>query len=56
VSITIDPRSLGQVDEQGNRVIVPGEYSVSVGGAQPDDTTTAATGKFTITGKAELPK
>src|SRR5438552_14789731 len=31
VSLTIDPRSLGQVDAKGNRVIVPGEYTVSVG-------------------------
>ena len=35
VSLTIDPRSLGQVDANGNRVIVPGEYTVSLGGAQP---------------------
>ena len=37
VSMTIDPRSLGQVDDEGNRVIVPGEYTVSVGGAQPGE-------------------
>jgi beta-glucosidase len=35
VSLTIDPRSLGQVDEKGNRVIPPGRYEVSVGGGQP---------------------
>jgi len=56
VSLTIDPRSLGQVDEQGIRVILPGEYSVSLGSAQPDDTTGVVTGKFTIDGKVELPK
>ena len=42
VRFTIDPRSLAQVDEQGNRVIVPGEYSVSLGGGQPDETATDA--------------
>ena len=26
VSLTVDPRSLGQVDAKGNRVIVPGDY------------------------------
>jgi len=56
VSLTIDPRSLGQVDAKGNRVIVPGEYTVSVGGAQPQDTASAQTGKFDVTGNAELPK
>jgi beta-glucosidase len=56
LSLTIDPRSLGQVDEKGNRVIVPGEYTVSLGGAQPQDAASVQTGKFTITGQAELPK
>jgi beta-glucosidase len=56
VSLTIDPRSLGQVDETGNRVIVPGEYTVSLGGAQPQDSASIQTGKFNVTGKAELPK
>jgi hypothetical protein len=56
VSVTIDPRSLGQVDRMGNRVIVPGEYVVSLGSAQPQETTAVKTGKFSITGKVELPK
>lgn len=56
VSLTLDPRSLGQVDKDGNRVIVPGEYTVSLGGAQPQDAKSVQTGKFSITGKAELPK
>jgi len=56
VSLTIDPRSLGQVDAKGNRVIVPGEYTVSLGGAQPQDAASVQTGKFTVAGRAELPK
>jgi beta-glucosidase len=56
ISLTIDPRSLAQVDEKGNRVIVPGEYSVTIGGAQPGATTALQAGKFTIEGSAELPK
>jgi beta-glucosidase len=56
VSLTIDPRSLGQVDEKGNRVIVPGEYTISLGDAQPQDTTSAVTGKFSVSGKTQLPK
>ena len=56
VSLLVDPRSLGQVDEKGNRVIVPGEYTVSLGGAQPQEAASVQTGKFNVTGKAELPK
>ncbi|HTT20145.1 MAG TPA: glycoside hydrolase family 3 C-terminal domain-containing protein [Candidatus Sulfotelmatobacter sp.] len=56
VSLTIDPRSLGQVDAKGNRVIVPGEYAVSLAGAQPQEAASVQTGKFSVSGKAELPK
>jgi beta-glucosidase len=56
VTLTIDPRSLGQVDRTGNRVIVPGEYIVSLGGAQPQEAASVQIGKFNVTGKAELPK
>ena len=56
VSLTIDPRSLGQIDAKGNRVIVPGEYTVSLGGAQPQDAGSVQNGKFNISGTVELPK
>jgi beta-glucosidase len=56
VKLTIDPRSLGQVDAKGNRVIVPGEYTVTLAGAQPSEAASVQTGKFTIAGRAELPK
>ena len=56
VSLTIDPRSLGQVDEKGSRVILPGEYTVSLAGAQPQDAASVQTGRFDVSGKAELKK
>ena len=56
VSLTIDPRSMGQVDAKGNRVVVPGEYAVSLAGAQPQEAASIQSGKFSVTGKAELPK
>ena len=56
VRFTIDPRSLGQVDEKGNRVVLPGEYVVSLGGAQPQEATSVQAGKFNVTGTARLPK
>jgi len=56
VKLSIDQRSLGQVDAKGNRVIVPGEYMVALGGAQPGEAASVQTGKFKVSGKAELPK
>ncbi len=56
VSVTVDPRSLGQVDAKGNRVVVPGEYVVSLGGTQPEESASVQTAKFKVTGKAMLPK
>jgi beta-glucosidase len=54
VGLTLDPRSIAQVDEKGIRVILPGAYTVSLGGSQPTDASQTAT--FTITGQKELPK
>jgi beta-glucosidase len=56
VSLTVDPRTLGQVDEKGNRTIVPGEYSISVGSTQPEDTTQVQTAKFQVAGTKQLEK
>jgi beta-glucosidase len=56
VSLTVDPRSLGQVDAKGNRVIVPGEYVVYLAGSQPGESLSVQTAKLSITGKAVLPK
>ncbi|HEX4039644.1 MAG TPA: glycoside hydrolase family 3 C-terminal domain-containing protein [Acidobacteriaceae bacterium] len=56
VGFAIDPRSLGQVDEQGNRIILPGDYMVSVGSGQPGEASNDQSATFTITGKKELPK
>ena len=56
ISLTIEPRSLGQVDAQGNHVILPGEYSVSLGGAQPQDSASAQIANFNVVGQADLAK
>jgi beta-glucosidase len=55
IQFSINPRTLGQVDEQGNRIILPGRYTVSVGGRQPGSGDTLD-GVFTIAGQKELPK
>ncbi|HEY4342190.1 MAG TPA: glycoside hydrolase family 3 C-terminal domain-containing protein [Steroidobacteraceae bacterium] len=56
VELSIDPRALGEVDAAGNRVIVPGSYSVSIGGSQPAEGSGVLSGEFNITGRSDLPR
>ena len=57
VALPIAARTLGQVDEKGERVIVPGEYGVALGGAQPGEAASSLTGTFTVSGPAKtLPR
>jgi beta-glucosidase len=52
VTLPISPRTLGQVDEDGRRVMVPGEYQVFVGGAQPGEAEGGVNGSFRVSGPA----
>jgi beta-glucosidase len=54
--LNLTPRSIAQVDEKGNRIILPGTYTISLGGSQPSDASSTQTATFTITGTKELPK
>jgi beta-glucosidase len=56
VTLKIEPRSLSSVDDLGNRSILAGEYVLSVGGAQPEETKAKSEAKFTVTGTQALPK
>ena len=56
VVLKIDPRSLSSVDEQGNRSILEGKYSLTVGGAQPEETQAKSEAVFTVKGTTALPK
>jgi beta-glucosidase len=56
VSITLDPRALSSVDEQGNRSILEGKYSLILTAAQPQDTEAKSEATFTVTGSEPLPK
>ncbi len=56
VTLTVDPRSIAQVDAQGNRTIVPGEYVVSIGSAQPEDSVQVLTATFKVAGTKQLDK
>ena len=56
VTLAIDPRSLSSVNEKGIRTILPGKYTLSMGGAQPQETTAKSEANFTVTGTLELPE
>jgi beta-glucosidase len=56
VGIQIDPRTLGQVNEKGERVVLPGTYGVAIGGAQPAEFPGAATATFDVVGSQSLPR
>lgn len=56
VTLHFDPRALSSVDDQGNRSIVAGHYMLTVGGAQPQETSAKSEAGFTVTGTEQLPK
>ncbi len=56
VELSLTPRTLGQVNEKGERIIVPGAYEVALGGTQPGETTGGVTGTFTVAGSMTLPR
>ena len=58
VSFILSPRQMSIVDDQGRRMIEPGEFAVSVGGKQPGfkghadaQTTDALSSHFIVNGK-----
>ena len=56
VAITIDPRSISSVDEKGDRAILEGKYTLTLGSAQPKEAQAKAEAGFTVTGTVALPK
>lgn len=64
VAFTLKARQMSVIDNSGNRVTQPGEFSVSVGGKQPGFVGTSearssgvVSDKFTVTGKSfEIPE
>ncbi|WP_281337200.1 beta-glucosidase [Flavobacterium eburneipallidum] len=51
VRFKLTPRQLSLINKNGQRVIEPGFFTVSVGGKQPDGTSEIQTGRFKISGK-----
>jgi len=56
VHFDLKDRDLGVVTEDGSPIIAAGEYTLSVGGGQPDTAAPAASGKFSIVGQLALPE
>ena len=56
VHFNLKPRDMGMVTEDGNPIVTQGEYTISIGGGQPDTEAAVATGKFHVDGQYALPE
>jgi beta-glucosidase len=56
VHFELKDRDLGMVTEEGNPIIAQGDYTISIGGGQPDTGAPVVTGKFHIEGQIDLPE
>jgi beta-glucosidase len=56
VHFDLKDRDLAMVTENGNPIIAQGDYTISIGGGQPDTGAPAVTGKFRIEGQIALPE
>ncbi len=56
VHFDLKDRDLAMVTENGNPIIAQGDYTISIGGGQPDTEAPAVTGRFRIEGQVALPE
>jgi beta-glucosidase len=56
VHFDLKDRDLDIVTEDGNPIIAQGDYTISIGGGQPDTGASVVTGKFRIEGQVALPE
>jgi len=56
VHFELKNRDLGMVTEDGNPIIAQGDYTISIGGGQPNTSAQVVTGKFHIEGQIDLPE
>ncbi len=56
VHFELKNRDLGMVTEDGRPIIADGDYTISVGGGQPDTGAAAVTGHFRLQGRIDLPE
>jgi len=56
VSLTLQPRDLSYVNDQGDRLVGAGDYTVTVGGGLPGTQAAHAETRLTIRGDQALPE
>jgi beta-glucosidase len=56
VHFELKDRDLGIVTEDGNPIVAQGDYTISIGGGQPDKGAPVVTGKFHVAGQVDLPE
>ncbi len=56
VNFTLTPRDLSMVNDRGERIVETGDYTVYVGGGQPDEATSGVSTQLEIAGEEELPR
>jgi beta-glucosidase len=56
VHFDLKNRDLGMVTEDGDPIIAPGDYTISIGGGQPETGASVVTAKFHIEGQIDLPE
>jgi len=56
VSFNLSPRKLSMATENGDRTVLPGNYTVFVGGSQPVNGAPGVSARFQISGQQKLPK
>ena len=56
VQFNLKPRDLGVVTEDGNPIIAQGDYTISIGGGQPDTGVPGVSGQFHIDDQFALPE
>jgi beta-glucosidase len=56
IHFELKPRDLGMVTEDGNPIVAQGDYTISIGGGQPDTGAPDVSGHFHIDGQYALPE
>ena len=56
VEFHLSPRELSMVTDLGDIIVAEGNYTVSVGGGQPETGAASASGNFEVNGKIMLPE
>jgi len=56
IHFELKSRDLGMVTEDGSPIVAQGDYTISIGGGQPDTVAPAVTGKFHIDSQVDLPE